>query len=218
MTSTGGFMLKTTCAVAFIVMMTSSIFAVDVLRKGAVGPCRSTTLTNSLFLKIDGIQGDSRDTCHRDEIEPLSFQNSGSSITVVKKIDSTSPHLFIAAVSGMHIPQADLTLFQATTPPRVTLYRMKNVMIGSIDRTAGPTNREVVTLKFASLMTEVSTTTTTSAESTASPSGVDVTFLASGTQSTATLMTNGFSGQLREFVINKPIDASSPKLMASSQT
>ena len=37
-------------------------------------PCKSSTLTSALFLKIAEIPGDSRDTCHRDEIEVRQFQ------------------------------------------------------------------------------------------------------------------------------------------------
>src|SRR2546428_2774223 len=84
--------------------------------------CKSSTLTSALFLKIANIQGDSRDTCHRDEIEVRQFQYGGSSMTVWKKIDVTSPHLFIAAVSGLHFPQAVLTVLEQGSQPRFVIY------------------------------------------------------------------------------------------------
>jgi type VI protein secretion system component Hcp len=145
-------MLKTTFVVASILVMASSIFAVNLPLK--VLPCSSATLTNSLFLKIEGIPGDSQDKCHPNEIEPLSFQNSGTSITVVKKIDLSSPKLFIAALAGTNIPEAMLTVFQAGKQPKLILYRMKNAKVASGDQTAGSANREIVTLGFQRMETE----------------------------------------------------------------
>ena len=203
-------MLKTTCVVASILMMTSSILA------GGNLVCLGGTITNSIFLKIAGIPGDSRDHCHRDEIEPFSFQNSGRSITVTKKIDVSSPRLFHAALLGTHFAEADLTVFQAGAQPKLTVYRMKDAIVSSIDQVAGSANREIVTLRFATLVTEI-TEVTGSAQSAARPAGIDVTFLAAGTQSTATMVSGGVSGgRLGEFVVNKPIDAASPQLTRAS--
>ena len=209
-------MLKTTCVVASILMMTSPILAIDLPVKTA--PCSSATMTNSLFLKIEGIPGDSRDKCHPNEIEPFSFQNSGTSITVVKKIDLSSPHLFIAALTGTHFTEADLTVFQGGAQPKLMRYRMKNAIVASVDQTAGSTNREIVTLKFMGLETQIQSTTA-SAQSAAAPAGIDVRFTVAGVPSTsaASMVSDGFStGQLRDFVVNKPLDATSPKLMQAS--
>src|ERR1700680_846265 len=96
---------------AFLLMFAPPVSTITKLPLAAT--CTSATLTSSIFLKIEGIPGDSRDKCHANEIEPLSFQNSGTSITVVKKIDASSPKLFIEGLSGMNIPQATLTVFQA---------------------------------------------------------------------------------------------------------
>jgi type VI protein secretion system component Hcp len=182
--------------------------------------CTSTTLTNSIFLKIDGIPGDSRDKCHPNEIEPLSFQNSGTSITVVKKIDASSPKLFIEGLVGTNINEAILTVFEASTPPRLIRYKMKHVIVGSINQMAGSVNRETVTLRFQALETEIQSTTG-SAQSAAAPAGIDVRFTVAGVPSvsTASMISDGFTArQLGDFVVNKPIDAASPKLMLSSQS
>lgn len=209
-------MPKTTCVVASILMMTSSIFAVGLPLK--VPPCSSTTMTNWIFLKIAGIPGDSSDKCHLHEIEPLSFQNSGTSFTVIKKIDSSSPHLFIAALAGTNIPEAILTVFQAGAQPKLFVYRMKNAVVASVEQTAGSANREVVTLRFKSLETDYGSTTG-SAQSAAAPAGIDVTFTTGGVQSTASMVSDSFStGQSRDFVVNKLLDASSPKLMQAFQS
>src|SRR6266481_338863 len=54
-------------------------------------PCATTTAV--AFLKIDGIEGESQDACHKAEIELLSMQTGGSNnslITVAKKIDKAT--------------------------------------------------------------------------------------------------------------------------------
>jgi type VI protein secretion system component Hcp len=182
--------------------------------------CTSATLTNSIFLRIQGIHGDSRDKCHLREIEPLSFQNSGTSITVIKKIDLSSPSLFVTGMEGRTVPEAILTVFQAGTPPRLIQYKMKNVIVASVDQVAGSANRETVTLRFQSLETEIQSTRG-SAQSAAAPAGMDLTFTVPGVPSSisvASMVSFGFSArQLRDFVVNKPIDAAtSPKLMQAS--
>jgi type VI protein secretion system component Hcp len=207
---------------AFLLMFAPPVSTITKLPPATKVPpaatCASTTLTNSIFLKIDGIPGDSRDKCHANEIEPLSFQNSGTSVTVVKKIDASSPKLFIEGLMGTNIPEATLTVFQASTPPRLIAYKMKHVIVASIDQMAGSANREIVTLRFQALETQIQSTTG-SAQSTAAPAGIDVTFTVAGVPgtSTASMISDGFaSGQLRDFVINKPLDAMSPKLMQAS--
>ena len=55
------------------------------------------------FLKIDGIEGESQDACHKAEIELLSMQAGGSknfSITVAKKIDKLKYDPAIGSFKG----------------------------------------------------------------------------------------------------------------------
>ena len=85
-----------------------------------------------MFLKIDGIQGESRDSKHKGEIEILSFSwgvsNSGSGQTgggggagkvtvhdfsIVKQLDTTSPEFLERACRGEHIGSALLTLVKS---------------------------------------------------------------------------------------------------------
>jgi type VI secretion system secreted protein Hcp len=199
---------------AFLLLFAPPVSTITKLPPTAT--CTSATLTNSIFLKIEGIHGDSLDKCHLHEIEPLSFQNSGTSITVVKKIDLSSPHLFIAVLAGTHFAEADLTVFQPGAQPKLIVYRMKNAIVSSIDQVAGSANREIVTLRFQTMETEIQSTSGT-ARSAAAPAGIDVTFTAAGVQSTASMVSDSFSaGQLRDFVVSKPIDAASPKLMQAS--
>lgn len=78
------------------------------------------------FLKIDGIEGESSDAGHRNEIEIQSFswgvssprdvatgQSSGKRqhkpFTITKELDKSSPLLAKAVATGQHIPRAVLT-------------------------------------------------------------------------------------------------------------
>src|SRR5437899_10913246 len=115
--------------------------------------CENPTPSSAYFLKIDGIAGDSRDRCHRDEIEVLSFQNSGTSITVSKKIDSSTPQLLLAVLIGKHISQAELTVYERGAQPRLVIYRMKSAILATIDQSVGSTGSEQIALRFQSLVT-----------------------------------------------------------------
>ena len=85
-----------------------------------------------MFLKIDGIQGESRDSKHKGEIEILSFSwgvsNSGGQVggggggagkvtmqdfSIVKQLDTTSPEFLERACRGEHIGSALLTLVRS---------------------------------------------------------------------------------------------------------
>lgn len=80
------------------------------------------------FLKIDGIQGESQDAKHKNEIELLSFSwgetNAGGpgrgtgggaskvnmqDLAIVMPVSRASPPLFLACASGQHIKSAVLT-------------------------------------------------------------------------------------------------------------
>ena len=86
-----------------------------------------------MFLKIDGIKGESLDDKHKDTIQVLSYslgvnnEGTGSSnqgseapavavvhdITVTKFVDIASPNLFISSCSGKHLLTAWLCMFAA---------------------------------------------------------------------------------------------------------
>jgi len=84
------------------------------------------------FLKIDGIQGESRDAKHKGEIDLESFSwaevSAGShaggggggagkvavqDLQVVMKMNKASPLLFLACATGQHLKQAILTARKA---------------------------------------------------------------------------------------------------------
>jgi len=184
-------------------------------------PCKSSTLTSALFLKIAEIPGDSRDTCHRDEIEVRQFQYGGSSMTVWKKIDITSPHLFLATLIGRHFPLAVLTVLEQGSQPRFVIYKMKDAIVTSIDQTAGSTSNEQIVLRFQSMVMETESTSAR-APSPGAPPGFNLSMNIStlGTASfPVSLLNDGASGgQFHDLMINKQLDAASPKLMLAFQS
>jgi type VI secretion system secreted protein Hcp len=122
-----------------------------------------------VFLKIDGIQGDSR-----DEIEVVSFKigvlNTGtfdsgggggagkvkfSDLTVFKSIDKASPQLFLAAAQGNHIRRASL-LVRPSGPNPFGFYSiiLENVLITSVNDNAVTTDQNGNLIESISLNCE----------------------------------------------------------------
>ena len=85
-----------------------------------------------VFLKIDGIKGESKDDKHKDEIEVLAWNwaetQTGSAsrgggmgsgkvemhdITFTKYVDKATPKLISACAKGDHIPKAELAMRKA---------------------------------------------------------------------------------------------------------
>src|SRR5438132_10298110 len=104
-----------------------------------------------VFLKIEGIEGDSTASNHENEINVLTFNigvlNSGTfvggggggkakftDLTVFKFIDKASPQLFVASASGNFIPSATLVV-RKSAPNPFPIYRLvlDNVLITSVN-------------------------------------------------------------------------------------
>jgi type VI secretion system secreted protein Hcp len=80
-----------------------------------------------IFLKIDGIKGESTDSKHKDEIEVTSFSIGGTQVVsiagggmgagkvelqpfmITKHLDKATPALFQHLATGKHIPVADFS-------------------------------------------------------------------------------------------------------------
>jgi type VI secretion system secreted protein Hcp len=103
------------------------------------------SMSNDIFLKIDGINGESQDATHTDEIDVIdwswkveqrSAMMSGSGggaakasvgdIEITHAMDRVSPNLARYCFTGKHIPTATLTTRKAGGLPhestRITLY------------------------------------------------------------------------------------------------
>ena len=123
------------------------------------------------FLKIDGLDGESQDDKHKNEIHIESFhlgvanhgsghQGTGSGsgkamvhdLHMTKQTDKASPNLFIACCNGKHFKDATLTVKKAGEHPHSYLiYKMDDVLISSFNSKSHPGGdiaQETLSLNF----------------------------------------------------------------------
>jgi len=111
-----------------------------------------------MFLKLNGVDGESKDKIHKKEIDVLSWSwgmaNSGTAhvgggagagkvsvqdLALCKYVDSSSPKLMLACCSGTHCADALLTVLKAGgTPVEYIKVKMEKVFITGI--TSGGTS------------------------------------------------------------------------------
>lgn len=109
------------------------------------------------FLKIDGIEGESADAKHKNEIDLLSFSwgvsNSGTmaygggggagkasfnDFSFAMRVSKASPKLFLACASGQHIKSAILTCRRAGTEQQeYMIITMSDLLISSMQSSGG---------------------------------------------------------------------------------
>ncbi|WP_029524702.1 Hcp family type VI secretion system effector [Polaromonas glacialis] len=130
-----------------------------------------------MFLKLDDIKGESRDSKHKDEVDVLAWSwglsQSGTThmgggggagkvnvqdLSLTKYVDKSTPNLIMATCNGKHYKEALLTVRKAGDKPleyiKVT---MKEVLISSVSTGgSGGEDRltENVTLNFAAFKVE----------------------------------------------------------------
>ena len=111
-----------------------------------------------IFLKIDGIDGESTDDAHDKWIEVLSYSHgvsqpvSGASGTggrtggradfqdfiVTKTVDAATPDLNLACCNGKHISKIEVEFCLATEDKHKFLkYELENVIVSSISSSGG---------------------------------------------------------------------------------
>ncbi|RPJ10670.1 MAG: type VI secretion system tube protein Hcp [Deltaproteobacteria bacterium] len=131
-------------------------------------------MPTDIFMKINGIQGESRDKGHKDEIDVLTWTwglsnqvmapsaGGGAGAGKVKfqdisfthLVDKASPNLMLSCASGKHIHEARITVRRSdpTTPQEFLLIKLQDVMVTGVQSSAtrGPEGlMEQVTLNFA---------------------------------------------------------------------
>jgi len=131
-------------------------------------------MPTDIFMKINGIQGESRDKGHKDEIEVLTWTwglsnqvmapsaGGGAGAGKVKfqdisfthLVDKASPNLMLSCALGKHYPEARLTVRRSgpATPQEFLLIKLQGVLVTSVQSSAtrGPEGlMEQVTLNFA---------------------------------------------------------------------
>ncbi len=126
-----------------------------------------------MFLKLDGIKGESQDAKHKDEIQIQSFSfgvhqtgtsaNAGGSgagkatfedIHITKAADTASPQLLLNCAIGKHIPSALLTVRKAGGKQE-EYYKIKltDLLVSSVSNTGHGNDApmENVSLNFSKI-------------------------------------------------------------------
>ncbi|MDR8919020.1 Protein hcp1 [Burkholderia multivorans] len=135
-------------------------------------------MAQDIFLKIDGINGESLDDKHKDEIEILNWDweilqessmHSGSGggagkatvkdLTFEHNIDRASPNLMKYALTGKHIDQAVLVMRKAGGNPLEHLkLTMSDVIVTRVkpsgSKAGEEKSRETVSLSFSKVKQE----------------------------------------------------------------
>ena len=130
-----------------------------------------------MFLKLDGIKGESVDSKHKDEIAVLAWSwgmsNSGSAhlgggagsgkvnvqdLSLTKYIDVSTPDLMLSCCNGKHIAKAQLTVRKAgETALEYMIIKFEDLLVASLSTGgSGGEDRltENVTLNFAKVNVE----------------------------------------------------------------
>jgi type VI secretion system secreted protein Hcp len=130
-----------------------------------------------MFLKLDSLKGESRDTAHKDEIDVLAWSwglsQSGTThlgsgggagkvsvqdLSLTKYVDKSSMGLVTACCNGKHFPKAKLTVRSAGASPLEYLtITMKDCLISAVSTGgSGGEDRltENVTINFAAFTVE----------------------------------------------------------------
>jgi type VI secretion system secreted protein Hcp len=130
-----------------------------------------------MFLKLDGIKGESVDSKHKDEIAVLAWSwgmsNSGSAhlgggagsgkvnvqdLSLTKYIDVSTPDLMLSSCNGKHIAKAQLTVRKAgENALEYLIIKLEDILVASVSTGgSGGEDRltENVTLNFAKVDVE----------------------------------------------------------------
>jgi type VI secretion system secreted protein Hcp len=150
-----------------------------------------------MFMKLDGVTGESQDKVHTKEIDVLAWSwgmgNSGTAhvgggagggkvnvqdLSFSKYIDSSSPKLMLNCCSGQHFPNAILTVRKAGGKPLEYIkLKMETVCITNVATGgSGKEDRltENVTLNFAKVSMDYTPQKLDGSPDTAIPFGWDI--------------------------------------------
>jgi type VI secretion system secreted protein Hcp len=129
-----------------------------------------------MFLKLDGIKGESKDHKHKDEIHIESFswglsqtgthgvgggggagKVSVHDISITKTLDKSSPELMLAVCNGKHIKDGLITVRKAGEKPLEYLkIKLTDILISGVQHASsgGDTLMENLSLNFAKFQVE----------------------------------------------------------------
>jgi type VI secretion system secreted protein Hcp len=151
-----------------------------------------------MFLKINGVDGESQDDKHKKEIDVLAWSwglsNSGSAhvgggagagkvnvqdVSFTKYVDSASPKLMLACCAGSHYDEATLTVRKAggDNPVEYIKLKLQEVFVSAVSTGgSGGEDRltENVTLNFGKFNLDYTPQDAKGAAGTAIPAGWDI--------------------------------------------
>ena len=182
------------------------------LAVAAYGAFQITAEANiSVFLKLEGVDGESTETGHVGEIDAVSFKagvfdptlttfaGGGASrakfnpITVFKVVDKSSPVLFLACATGKHFATATLSITRLFNEVPVTFFKivLSDVIISSInvegnENDTGDSLMEPVTLSY---------------------SKIQWSFISKNSEGTPVTVTGGWDLRLNRPLPNAPVNA-----------
>jgi type VI secretion system secreted protein Hcp len=130
-----------------------------------------------MFLKLDGIEGESKDHKHKDEIHIESFSwglsQTGSfgtaggggtgkvavhDISITKFVDKSSPALMLHCANGKHIPNGLITIRKAGEHPLEYLkVKLSDILVSGVQQAGhggGDLLTENLSLNFAQVRVE----------------------------------------------------------------
>jgi type VI secretion system secreted protein Hcp len=125
---------------------------------GSFGSDQGGGPSADIFLKLDGIAGESTDDKHKGEIDVESFafstkrsrKVSVSPLRVLKVVDASSPKLMQDATTGHHIKSGVLTFRRAGDPDGVEFltYKLSDIVVSSYEQGgANPDKRTLGSLE-----------------------------------------------------------------------
>jgi type VI secretion system secreted protein Hcp len=139
------------------------------------------------FLKVEGVKGDSTDAVHKEWMEVMSYSHGVSQapggtlsaqgaltgaradhqdFSIVKRLDSASPTLFLLLCSGKGIKEVILELCRATGDKTTFMkYTFKNCIVsglrpGGSGSSEDPLPMEEVSFRYSEIHLEYTPTTT----------------------------------------------------------
>lgn len=135
---------------------------------GTLLPVPRSFGASQMFLKLSGIDGESTDKSHPNEIIALGFSQAVnttnsptgaratfSDLNVIKTVDKSTPLLFLNAAQGNHITQAVLTVRNSGATPldyyQITLTDVLITSVQTSGSSGGDRPTESITLNFAKI-------------------------------------------------------------------
>jgi len=133
------------------------------LLAGALAAVAAPAAADDVFLKLDGIRGESTDDRHRFDIDVLSYTHSMTGafarsagnaaagagkticgpVTITKFVDASSPDLILNVANGRHIPTAVFTFRRPGGAKQLEYYKviLEDVIITEIEQTDNKSGR-----------------------------------------------------------------------------